>query len=279
MQAAGNKEPEAMATCPYNPAHRLPLFRMKRHLVKCKLNGPAVEELVTCPLNITHRVPQPELAYHIETCPDRVNLDRKFQIPEVIDRVLQIEAADISPPTDECWDDAAHPTYDPTKHVMEKPIFRIKNCESKAKRLEFRQAERSRIARLHEEEQHLTAANRTGGLQARELMANTSASAQCRRPLTKSAGVANKPNLDPYKVNDILQALDQDQKKLLNTIQTMGEQETLTIFPIEDNGVPTVEEAVKENIGQNTFEDNEFPFLGGGGKSNGANFQRRANRQ
>lgn len=260
MQTASDKEPEAIVTCPYNPAHRLPLFRMKRHLVKCKLNSPnnVNDIMVTCPLNNEHRIPQPEFAFHMNVCPNRIDLDRKCQIPEVIDRVADIEVPIINTPNDECWDDEANPTYDPTKHVTELPILRVRNCDSKARRKEFRMEERNRIARINEETQHLAKGN--GQAQGRHVAASTSSATSFpgRRPFTQSAAIANKPNLDPYKVNDMLQALNEDQKNLLDTLQNMGENETMAVFPIEETGQ------------SEPFTVDDFPSLSRGWNTNGA---------
>lgn len=225
MEIAGDKEPEGYTTCPYNPAHRLPLFRMTRHLVKCRQNH-ADAVMVICPLNIAHRVPQPELAYHVERCPDKMTVERKIYIPETIDRVVPIEAPDLGPPTDECWDDAANATYDPSKHVLENPILRIMNCESKGKRREFREEERNRIARIKEE----AAATTSKTVHARELM-NIGPGAQSRRPLTQSEA---KRNLDPYRVNEMLQALEKDHKLLQDNLE-MREDGPLDSAQNEDN--------------------------------------------
>lgn len=243
QQVAGDREPEAFATCPYNPAHRVPLFRMKRHLVKCRINNLDLV-IVTCPLNIEHRVPQPELTYHVEQCPDRVNLERKVHIPEVIDRQmeLEVEAPDLTSAIDDCWDDAQSASYDPTKSILRKPILRILTCESKGKRREFRADERMRIARLNEVKTSQTSKTNAA------LMAMESGT-QCRRPFTHSA-FANKgsKDLDPYKINDMLHALDKDQKRLLDNIQTMGDHEELVVFPIEDS-------AQKAEVNENSEHD------------------------
>ncbi|XP_039760670.1 protein D7-like [Pararge aegeria] len=59
------------ASCPYEPAHRVPRARLQRHLVKCAARHPA---LAVCPYNATHRMPPPQLAAHAVACPARLAL-------------------------------------------------------------------------------------------------------------------------------------------------------------------------------------------------------------
>ncbi|KAH8260350.1 hypothetical protein KR026_009943 [Drosophila bipectinata] len=51
--------------CPYNPDHRIMLFRMPGHIVKCKKNyrGPPLQ---ICKYNATHRVL--DMEEHLKEC-------------------------------------------------------------------------------------------------------------------------------------------------------------------------------------------------------------------
>lgn len=54
-------------TCPYNKEHRVVLFRMPRHVVKCARNyrGPP---LAICKYNATHRVLPEQMEAHLAEC-------------------------------------------------------------------------------------------------------------------------------------------------------------------------------------------------------------------
>ncbi|XP_016995889.2 gametocyte-specific factor 1 [Drosophila takahashii] len=52
--------------CPYDDTHRIMLFRMPKHIVKCEKNyhGPPLK---TCKYNATHRVR--DMEEHLKECP------------------------------------------------------------------------------------------------------------------------------------------------------------------------------------------------------------------
>ena len=56
-------------TCPYNEHHRILLYRMPAHLVKCRRTyvGPPLDQ---CIYNATHLVRQGTMAEHLEKCID-----------------------------------------------------------------------------------------------------------------------------------------------------------------------------------------------------------------
>ncbi|KAH8377676.1 hypothetical protein KR093_006602 [Drosophila rubida] len=56
-------------TCPYNKDHRVVLFRMPGHIIKCarNYNGPP---LAICKYNATHRLPEERMEEHLAECAD-----------------------------------------------------------------------------------------------------------------------------------------------------------------------------------------------------------------
>ncbi|KAH8392323.1 hypothetical protein KR215_006031 [Drosophila sulfurigaster] len=56
-------------TCPYNKEHRIVLYKMPGHIIKCARNykGPP---LAICKYNATHRLLEEEMEKHISECPD-----------------------------------------------------------------------------------------------------------------------------------------------------------------------------------------------------------------
>ncbi|KAH8271993.1 hypothetical protein KR044_012881 [Drosophila immigrans] len=56
-------------TCPYNKDHRIVLFRMPGHIIKCARNykGPP---LAICKYNATHRLPEAQMEEHFSECAD-----------------------------------------------------------------------------------------------------------------------------------------------------------------------------------------------------------------
>ncbi|KAH8409621.1 hypothetical protein KR222_011609 [Zaprionus bogoriensis] len=67
--------------CPYNASHRIVLFRMPAHILKCARNyrGPP---LAICAYNATHRVLPEQMEAHLEQCLDyyRFYENRNLQI-------------------------------------------------------------------------------------------------------------------------------------------------------------------------------------------------------
>lgn len=55
--------------CPFNGAHRIILYRMPAHIIKCRKNytGPPLEQ---CSYNATHFVPVGTMAEHLQECRD-----------------------------------------------------------------------------------------------------------------------------------------------------------------------------------------------------------------
>ncbi|XP_034474616.1 protein D7 [Drosophila innubila] len=56
-------------TCPYDKSHRIVLFRMPGHIIKCMRNyrGPP---LAICKYNATHRLPKEQMDEHLAECVD-----------------------------------------------------------------------------------------------------------------------------------------------------------------------------------------------------------------
>ncbi|XP_075153366.1 uncharacterized protein LOC142226972 [Haematobia irritans] len=60
---------EEYGICPFNSGHRIVLFRMPAHIVKCRKNytGPPLDQ---CPYNATHYIPAGTLSEHLKKCRD-----------------------------------------------------------------------------------------------------------------------------------------------------------------------------------------------------------------
>ncbi|XP_023170767.1 gametocyte-specific factor 1 homolog [Drosophila hydei] len=70
--------------CPYNKSHRIVLFRMPGHIIKCmrKYKGPP---LIICKYNATHRMPAEQMEQHLEECADY----QKFNAYENLQKALE----------------------------------------------------------------------------------------------------------------------------------------------------------------------------------------------
>jgi len=78
-------------TCPYDKNHRIVLFRMPGHIIKCMRNykGPP---LAICKYNATHRLPKDQMEKHLAECVDY----RKFYEQKILRIALKSRQ---SPPT------------------------------------------------------------------------------------------------------------------------------------------------------------------------------------
>ncbi|CAF0771199.1 unnamed protein product [Brachionus calyciflorus] len=96
--------PDAIATCPFDPNHKVAAHKIQAHIVKCKRSHPELErQFVQCPFNASHLIPSSEKDKHILSCIDRERvLSRKPQ-PTV---KLEVPVYDnyVHNPDDEDWD-------------------------------------------------------------------------------------------------------------------------------------------------------------------------------
>ena len=164
--------------CPYEPSHILLAHRMQTHLVKCRKQHK--NKMVQCLNNATHIVPEPELAFHMETCSDRISIDKfMYASSTTAEERFPVPTLNLAPA--EKWDDDFHPTYDPEEHCINNPITRNKNNLPRAERRQFRMEERQRLQKFE-----VNKADET----PKELPKKPN-STQVRRPVTVSAGVFN----------------------------------------------------------------------------------------
>ncbi|XP_017954137.1 gametocyte-specific factor 1-like [Drosophila navojoa] len=79
--------------CPYDSSHRILLFRMPVHIIKCARNykGPPLE---ICKYNATHRIKADLMEQHLEECADY----KKFHEYELLQKAFQVRK---SPPRSE----------------------------------------------------------------------------------------------------------------------------------------------------------------------------------
>ncbi|GAB0096624.1 uncharacterized protein DMENIID0001_121540 [Sergentomyia squamirostris] len=150
---------EYIVECPYNKSHQIENGRrLQTHLIKCRKE---YEKLFTCkkvqcPFNASHMVNEPEKLHHLETCPDRVIVD-KFNNP-IVDSVtaaLKTDAVKMIPGNqmndEEDWDDEP-PTaaYNPQKYCEENNVLRLGRGMQPHERKAFRNQEHFRLGNLRE---------------------------------------------------------------------------------------------------------------------------------
>jgi len=84
--------------CPYNPDHRIMLFRMPKHIVKCEKNyrGPPLK---ICKYNATHRVL--DMEEHLKEC--------SYYIRSIDNQNVQIALTTRIPPIQENGYDVSTP--------------------------------------------------------------------------------------------------------------------------------------------------------------------------
>uniref|UniRef100_A0A1B6GSR0 CHHC U11-48K-type domain-containing protein n=1 Tax=Cuerna arida TaxID=1464854 RepID=A0A1B6GSR0_9HEMI len=154
MPVAGDEGYEKMVICPYDKAHEIRLGRMQFHLDKCRKNFPNTE-MIRCPFNSIHLIPKVEQEFHTqEECASRTNWDRSnFDVGDVncpVKDLVPVNAATV-PDGDENWDSFEAPVSVLSvikDQAANKNIFRNMQCESKAKRKNFRKQEKERHAFL-----------------------------------------------------------------------------------------------------------------------------------
>lgn len=141
-------------TCPYDKSHRLQRSKIQIHLVKCRRNHTCDKsEMLTCPYDATHVFHQAEYQYHINNCRESgkvVNFIQSMEPSRSIGAVPIDEVANVYvPPMEENWDDDPPvKTYDPISNAREKGVLIPENCLSKAKKKQFKNAERTRHQNL-----------------------------------------------------------------------------------------------------------------------------------
>ncbi|KAG8247638.1 uncharacterized protein LOC124365760 [Homalodisca vitripennis] len=150
MPVAGDEGYEKMVICPYDKAHEIRRGRMQFHLDKCRKNFPNTD-MIRCPFNSTHLIPKVEQEFHTkEECDSRTNWDRSnFEVGDVncpVKDLVSVNAVSV-PDADENWDNYESPVSVLSvikDQAANKEIFRLKQCESKAKRKNFRKQEKER---------------------------------------------------------------------------------------------------------------------------------------
>lgn len=66
---AGDDRHDFQATCPYNPAHKMPHSRLYYHIVQGCVDKEAQEQYFAhCPFDFLHVVPKAKLDDHILKC-------------------------------------------------------------------------------------------------------------------------------------------------------------------------------------------------------------------
>ncbi|XP_059619382.1 gametocyte-specific factor 1 homolog [Phlebotomus argentipes] len=148
---------ENLVQCPYNKVHQVENGRrFQTHLIRCRREYEKTHstEKVYCPFNTTHLINELERGLHMETCPDRVAVD-KFVAP-IVDSSNSLYKNDSikmfsTPSTADDWD-AQPPTeaYNPEKYCEENNIIRKCNGMQPAQRKAFRQNEHLRLGNIRE---------------------------------------------------------------------------------------------------------------------------------
>ncbi|XP_057338380.1 uncharacterized protein LOC130676266 [Microplitis mediator] len=158
--AAGFEDP--YLTCPLDEVHRIRKSRMQCHLTRCLKNHKLTDK-IKCPFNPLHIIYPNEMAHHMTVCESNASVDLQMYdrndqkcfsgIISEQDAMAQLEAALGASSNEVEYNHTIDKAgYDPVKANLDNPVFRTLNCESKAKRREFRLQERKRIAAIEAEQ-------------------------------------------------------------------------------------------------------------------------------
>ena len=125
---------DPLATCPFDPDHRIDPARLSFHLVRCRKsildNRPPghplhkwVKSLVSCGFNSAHWVPKKDLdAHHLE-CSSRIemelDLDALTLEPVRATRKKKGKPVQTGSENEDGWDEMNCGTYDPLKKILE----------------------------------------------------------------------------------------------------------------------------------------------------------------
>ncbi|XP_076283105.1 uncharacterized protein LOC143210270 [Lasioglossum baleicum] len=141
--------------CPFDESHRILDGRLQKHLVKCRKNYPKDTKL-HCYYNATHVLNVDEYEHHISTCPSSGNI-KCFQttigeeqkvgtVP--LEELCKVQTDIVC---DEDWS-GGNVTYNPIAASEKKNVMRSVVGLSKAKKSQFKQYERERIAMIEKKE-------------------------------------------------------------------------------------------------------------------------------
>ncbi|XP_059617281.1 gametocyte-specific factor 1 homolog [Phlebotomus argentipes] len=151
---------ENLVECPYNHIHQVENGRrFQTHLIRCRreYEKSNATKKICCPFNSTHLINEPERGLHMESCPDRVAVD-KFVAP-IVDSVESLHrhsgAVKMVPEyltvDEDDWDnDQSVPAYNPQKYCEKNNIIRSCNGMQPAQRKAFRQNEHLRLGNIRE---------------------------------------------------------------------------------------------------------------------------------
>ncbi|RNA38025.1 gametocyte-specific factor 1-like isoform X2 [Brachionus plicatilis] len=83
--------PDSLATCPFDPNHKVAAHKLQTHIIKCRRSHPELErQFVACPFNASHLIPTSEKEKHIMICIDKDRLVNK--------RSHHVQSCDLSVP-------------------------------------------------------------------------------------------------------------------------------------------------------------------------------------
>ncbi|XP_030386481.1 gametocyte-specific factor 1 homolog [Scaptodrosophila lebanonensis] len=145
-----NKNPNELVTCPYNKAHKVLRLRLAKHLDRCARTSNKPLELAICPFSTIHRMPAHELKAHMLICEDRGAMSVEEPQSAELPAQKAPKMPDLEPVVGcEDWDkDEDVPTYNPQAYCEKSLIVRSNPGQPLAKRREFRESERRRLASL-----------------------------------------------------------------------------------------------------------------------------------
>ncbi|XP_076069994.1 uncharacterized protein LOC143041806 isoform X2 [Oratosquilla oratoria] len=158
---------EKLATCPFNPSHRVPVSRLPAHNVACKKNHPDME-MKTCPFCATHLIPKPLFQAHLLECPQKAIVERDLYQRKEMERlpgnpqpVVQAPQEHQQPyqfEDEEDWDsEMVESSYNPEAAMAYKEFTRPPppGCLAKSKRKEWRAKEVERVEKLRNGEAYV----------------------------------------------------------------------------------------------------------------------------
>nr|XP_031831503.1 uncharacterized protein LOC116426551 isoform X1 [Nomia melanderi] len=137
--------------CPFDKYHRIIDGRLQKHIFKCSKNYP--NQRATCPFNANHRLKPEEYEHHLSVCPTNGNVicyQMSLESEKEIGTVSLQSACSME--TNVCygedWSGDNNVTYDPLTASETKNVFRPVIGLSKAKKKQYKNYERERIAKI-----------------------------------------------------------------------------------------------------------------------------------
>lgn len=137
--------------CPFDNSHRILCTRIQKHIVKCRKNYPKDIKL-QCYFDATHVLNPEEFEHHLSICSSSGNIrcfKQSLEPEQKLGTKSLEETCKVQTDTicDEDWS-GGNATYNPITASESKNVMRSVVGLSKAKKIQFKQYERERIAMI-----------------------------------------------------------------------------------------------------------------------------------